>query len=237
MKKWKTIIMSDLHLGARQSQTDKILKFLDENESEVLILNGDIIDGWAIKSGGKWKKNCSKIFRRFMKRSEEGTKVIYIRGNHDDFLKPFVPFKMNNIEIVRKYVHTGIDGRTYYCFHGDVLDFVIMKFRWLARIGGWSYDMVIRFNTFYNYIRKKLNLPYHSLANTIKQSVKGAINFVSDFETNAIGLTKQMGYDVAVCGHIHYPKIENEYMNSGDFCENTTCLVEDYKGEWMIITI
>jgi UDP-2,3-diacylglucosamine pyrophosphatase LpxH len=237
MKKWKTIIMSDLHLGARQSQTDKILKFLDENESEVLILNGDIIDGWAIKSGGKWKKNCSKIFRRFMKRSEEGTKVIYIRGNHDDFLKPFVPFKMNNIEIVRKYVHTGIDGRTYYCFHGDVLDFVIMKFRWLAKIGGWSYDLVIRFNTFYNYIRKKLNLPYHSLANTIKQSVKGAINFVSDFETNAIGLTKQMGYDVAVCGHIHYPKIENEYMNSGDFCENTTCLVEDYKGEWMIITI
>jgi UDP-2,3-diacylglucosamine pyrophosphatase LpxH len=163
--------------------------------------------------------------------------VIYIRGNHDDFLKPFVPFKMNNIEIVRKYVHTGIDGRTYYCFHGDVLDFVIMKFRWLAKIGGWSYDLVIRFNTFYNYIRKKLNLPYHSLANTIKQSVKGAINFVSDFETNAIGLTKQMGYDVAVCGHIHYPKIENEYMNSGDFCENTTCLVEDYKGEWMIITI
>ena len=229
--------MSDLHLGARQSQTDKILKFLDENESEVLILNGDIIDGWAIKSGGKWKKNCSKIFRRFMKRSEEGTKVIYIRGNHDDFLKPFVPFKMNNIEIVRKYVHTGIDGRTYYCFHGDVIDFVIMKFRWLAKIGGWSYDLVIRFNTFYNYIRKKLNLPYHSLANTIKQSVKGAINFVSDFETNAIGLTKQMGYDVAVCGHIHYPKIENEYMNSGDFCENTTCLVEDYKGEWMIITI
>ena len=229
--------MSDLHLGARQSQTDKILKFLDENESEVLILNGDIIDGWAIKSGGKWKKNCSKIFRRFMKRSEEGTKVIYIRGNHDDFLKPFVPFKMNNMEIVRKYVHTGIDGRTYYCFHGDVLDFVIMKFRWLARIGGWSYDMVIRFNTFYNYIRKKLNLPYHSLANTIKQSVKGAINFISDFETNAIGLTKQMGYDVAVCGHIHHPKIEKEYMNSGDFCENTTCLVEDYNGNWKIITI
>jgi UDP-2,3-diacylglucosamine pyrophosphatase LpxH len=237
MKKWRTIIMSDLHLGARQSQTDKILKFLDENESEVLILNGDIIDGWAIKSGGKWKKNCSKIFRRFMKRSEDGTKVIYIRGNHDDFLKPFVPFKMNNIEIVRKYVHTGIDGRTYYCFHGDVLDFVIMKFRWLARIGGWSYDMVIKFNTFYNYIRKKLNLPYHSLANTIKQSVKGAINFVSDFETNAIGLTKQMGYDVAVCGHIHYPKIESEYMNSGDFCENTTCLVEDYNGKWKIITM
>ena len=191
MKKWRTIIMSDLHLGARQSQTDKILKFLENNESETLILNGDIIDGWALKGGGKWKKDCSKIFRRFMKRSEEGTKVIYIRGNHDDFLKPFVPFLLNNIEIVRKYTHIGADGRKYYCFHGDVLDFVIMKVRWLAVLGGWSYDLVIRLNTFYNYIRRKFNLPYHSLANDIKQSVKGAINFVYDFEENAKGLTKE----------------------------------------------
>ena len=191
--------MSDLHLGARQSQTKKILSFLEENESDILILNGDIIDGWA--------------------------------------LKPFVPFKMNNIEIVRKYVHIGLDGRKYFCFHGDVLDFVIMKVRWLAIIGGWSYDFVIRLNTIYNYIRQKFNLPYHSLANTIKQSVKGAINFVSDFESNAIGLTKQKGYDVSVCGHIHQPKLDKDYMNSGDFCENSTCLVEDFNGEWFIISV
>jgi UDP-2,3-diacylglucosamine pyrophosphatase LpxH len=229
--------MSDLHLGARQSQTDKIISFLDNNTTEKLILNGDIIDGWALKGNGKWTKDCTKIFRRFMKMSEKNTKVIYIRGNHDDFLKDFIPFKLNNIRIVRKYIHTGIDNRKYFCFHGDVLDFVIMEARWLAVIGGWSYDIVIKFNTIYNKIRKWFNLPYHSLANTIKQSVKGAINFVSDFEQNAKGLTKQKGYDVAVCGHIHHPKIENDYMNSGDFCENSTCLVEDYNGEWKIITI
>ena len=229
--------MSDLHLGARQSQTTKILQFLEKNESEILILNGDIIDGWAMKSKGKWNKDCSKIFRRFMKRSEQGTKVIYIRGNHDDFLKPFVPFKMNNIEIVRKYVHEGIDGRKYFCFHGDVLDFVIMEARWLAVIGGWSYDIVIKFNTIYNKIRKWFKLPYHSLANTIKQSVKGAINFVSDFEENAKGLTKSKGCDVAVCGHIHQPKLTEDYMNSGDFCENSTCLVEDFEGKWLIINM
>jgi len=237
MNNWKTIIMSDLHLGARQSQTDKIISFLDNNTTEKLILNGDIIDGWALKGNGKWTKDCTKIFRRFMKMSEKNTKVIYIRGNHDDFLKDFIPFKLNNIRIVRKYIHTGIDNRKYFCFHGDVLDFVIMEARWLAVIGGWSYDIVIKFNTLYNKIRKWFNLPYHSLANTIKQSVKGAINFVSDFEDNAKGLTKQKGYDVAVCGHIHHPKIENDYMNSGDFCENSTCLVEDYNGEWKIITI
>ena len=229
--------MSDLHLGARQSQTDKIISFLDNNTTEKLILNGDIIDGWALKGNGKWTKDCTKIFRKFMKMSEKDTKVIYIRGNHDDFLKDFIPFKLNNIRIVRKYVHTGIDNRKYFCFHGDVLDFVIMEARWLAVIGGWSYDIVIKFNTIYNKIRKWFKLPYHSLANTIKQSVKGAINFVSDFEDNAKGLTKQKGYDVAVCGHIHHPKIENDYMNSGDFCENSTCLVEDYNGEWKIITI
>lgn len=229
--------MSDLHLGARQSQTDKIISFLDNNTTEKLILNGDIIDGWALKGNGKWTKDCTKIFRKFMKMSEKNTKVIYIRGNHDDFLKDFIPFKLNNIRIVRKYIHTGIDNRKYFCFHGDVLDFVIMEARWLAVIGGWSYDIVIKFNTLYNKIRKWFNLPYHSLANTIKQSVKGAINFVSDFEQNAKGLTKQKGYDVAVCGHIHHPKIENDYMNSGDFCENSTCLVEDYNGEWKIITI
>ena len=229
--------MSDLHLGARQSQTDKIISFLDNNTTEKLILNGDIIDGWALKGNGKWTKDCTKIFRRFMKMSEKNTKVVYIRGNHDDFLKDFIPFKLNNIRIVRKYIHTGIDDRKYFCFHGDVLDFVIMEARWLAVIGGWSYDIVIKFNTIYNKIRKWFNLPYHSLANTIKQSVKGAINFVSDFEDNAKGLTKQKGYDVAVCGHIHHPKIENDYMNSGDFCENSTCLVEDYNGEWKIITI
>ena len=229
--------MSDLHLGARQSQTDKIIKFLEENQADKLILNGDIIDGWALKGNGKWTKDCTKIFRKFMKMSEKDTKVVYIRGNHDDFLKDFIPFKLNNIRIVRKYVHNGIDGRKYFCFHGDVLDFVIMEARWLAVIGGWSYDIVIKFNTIYNKIRKWFKLPYHSLANTIKQSVKGAINFVSDFEDNAKGLTKQKGYDVAVCGHIHHPKLENDYMNSGDFCENFTCLVEDYNGEWKIITI
>ena len=229
--------MSDLHLGARQSQTDKIITFLEDNQADKLILNGDIIDGWALKGSGKWTKDCTKIFRKFMKMSEKDTKVIYIRGNHDDFLKDFIPFTLNNIRIVRKYVHMGMDGRTYFCFHGDVLDFVIMEARWLAVIGGWSYDFIIRLNTIYNYIRKKLNLPYHSLANTIKQSVKGAINFVSDFEDNAKGLTKQKGYDVAVCGHIHHPKLENDYMNSGDFCENSTCLVEDYNGVWKIISI
>jgi UDP-2,3-diacylglucosamine pyrophosphatase LpxH len=235
--KWKTIIMSDLHLGARQSQTEKILKFLKENKSEKIILNGDIVDGWALKNKGKWNDDCTKIFRKFMKRSEKGSEVIYIRGNHDDFLKPFIPFTMNNIQIVRKYVHTGIDGRTYYCFHGDVLDFVIMEVRWLAVLGGWSYDFVIRLNTIYNKIRKTFNLPYHSLANTIKQSVKSAINFVSDFEKNAKDLTKQKGYDVAVCGHIHQPKLEADYMNSGDFCENSTCLVEDFEGNWKIIFV
>lgn len=235
--KWKTIIMSDLHLGARQSQTDKIIDFLKENQSEILILNGDIVDGWALQNGSKWNDKCTKIFKKFMKRADEGTKVVWIRGNHDDFLKPLVPFNLNNISVVRTYVHIGIDGRQYFCFHGDVLDLVIIKMRWLAVIGSVSYDFVIKLNTFYNKIRKWLKLPYHSLANEIKKGVKGALLHIKDFEDNALKLTIQQGFDVAVCGHIHQPKLENDYMNSGDFCENSTCLVEDFDGNWQIISI
>ena len=235
--KYRTIIMSDLHLGARQSQTDKIIDFLKDNQSEILILNGDIVDGWAIKSGSKWNDKCTKVFKKFMKKSNDGVKVIWIRGNHDDFLKPLVPFELNNISVVRHYVHYGIDGRQYFCFHGDVLDMVIIKFRWLAVLGSISYDFIIKLNTSYNKIRKHFNLPYHSLANEIKKGVKGALLHIKDFEENAKKLTKQQGYDVAVCGHIHQPKLEIDYMNSGDFCENATCLVEDFDGKWELIIL
>jgi len=229
--------MSDLHLGARQSQTEKILEFLKENTSDILILNGDIVDGWALRSGSKWNDKCTKIFKKFMKRSEEGVKVVWITGNHDDFLEQIIPFTLNNIDVVRSYTHLGLNKKTYYCFHGDVLDLVIIKMRWLAVLGSISYDFVIKLNTLYNKIRKFLKLPYHSLANEVKKGVKRALLHIKDFEDNAKKLTKQQGFDVAVCGHIHLPKLEDDYMNSGDFCENTTCLVEDYNGNWQIITL
>jgi UDP-2,3-diacylglucosamine pyrophosphatase LpxH len=235
--RWKTIIMSDLHLGARQSQTDKILKFLTENESETLILNGDIIDGWAMKKNPSWDKKCTKIVKKIIKKSKNDTEVIWIRGNHDDFLTDFLPMSFNKIKIREKHTLVGLDGRFYYIFHGDVLDFVVLKARWLAVIGGHSYDFIIRLNTLYNKIRRWFKLPYHSLANIVKQSVKGAINFLDNFEKNAVNLVKTEGYDVAICGHIHHPKITDDYMNSGDFCENSTCLVEDFNGEWKILEI
>lgn len=234
---WKTIIMSDLHLGARQSQSKKILKFLKENKSEKLILNGDIIDGWAIKYSRKWDKNCTKILKKIVKLSDDGVEIIYIRGNHDDFLKPYIPFKFNKIKFVRAHTHYGLDGRSYFCFHGDMLDLLIIKFKWIGILGSLSYDWVIRFNTFYNIVRKKLGLKPHSLANYVKQNVKGASNFIKNFEVNAEILANQKGCDVAICGHIHKPKISENYMNSGDFCENSTCLVEDFKGQWYIIEI
>ena len=235
MNNWKTIIMSDLHLGARQSQTDKIISFLDNNTTEKLILNGDIIDGWALKGNGKWTKDCTKIFRRFMKMSEKNTKVIYIRGNHDDFLKDFIPFKLNNIRIVRKYIHTGIDNRKYFCFHGDVLDVFSSKFKIIAKIGSIGYDFALWLNRIYNKYRELRKLPYYSISNDIKQGVKAAVNFVGDFEKNAVVLAKQKKCDVAVCGHIHKSELTSSYMNSGDWCENCTALVEDYEGKWTII--
>ena len=237
MSKWKTMIISDLHLGAIHSQSSKIVYLLESNDAEKIILNGDIIDGWALKRGSKWRKNDSKIIRKLLKKNESGTKVIWVQGNHDDFLQNFIPINFFNFELCREYQFRGLDGRLYYCFHGDVLDFLVMKMRWLALIAGWSYDFVIKINIFYNWMRKKFNLPYHSLASIVKRNVKGAMNFIERFEKNAKNLAKQKGFDVAICGHIHQPKIEIDYMNSGDFCENATCLVEDFDGNWQILDI
>lgn len=237
MQHWKTIIISDLHLGAIQSQREKILDFLENNTSEKLILNGDIVDGWALERGSKWKKKDSKIVRRLLKIYESKTKIIWIQGNHDEFISIYKNLEIGNLEIVRDYTFIGVDGRMYYCFHGDVLDFVVTKMRWLAKLGGISYDFVIYLNTIYNSIRKKLGLKYHSLARIIKKSVKYSILFVDRFEENAKKLTKSKGCQVAVCGHIHQPKIDLEYMNSGDFCENSTALVEDFNGKWIIIDL
>ena len=190
-----------------------------------------------MKKNFNWNKKCTKIIKKIIKKSKNGTEVIWLRGNHDDFLNDFLPMNFNKIKIRENHTLVGLDGRFYYIFHGVILDFVVLRARWLAVIGGHSYDFIIRLNTLYNKIRRWFKLPYHSLANIVKQSVKGAINFLDNFETNAVNLVKTKGFDVAVCGHIHHPKIGIDYMNSGDFCENSTCLVEDFDGKWKILEI
>lgn len=231
--KYKTTIISDLHLGSKASRRDDILSFLDALKTETLILNGDIIDGWSLQRGSKWTKKDTKIIRKLLKISESGTKVVWLRGNHDEFLKDFIPMDIGIIVAEDCIIHSN--GLKYYVFHGDVLDIFITKAKWLAYIGSIGYDIALWLNRWYNRIRAWRGLPYYSISKDIKNSVKNAVNFINDFELNAINLATRKKCDVAICGHIHQPNLTKYYMNSGDWCENCTALVETSKGTWEIL--
>lgn len=232
--KYNTVIVSDLHLGSKAARRDDILDFLDKISTETLILNGDIIDGWSLQRGSKWSKKDTKIIRKILKISETDTEVIWLKGNHDEFLKDFLPFDLGNIKIVEDYIHQHGSIR-YYIFHGDVLDVFITKVKWLAYIGSIGYDIALWINRWYNRWRAWRKLPYYSISKDIKNGIKKATNFINDFEINAVRLAKGKGCQVAICGHIHQPSLKEGYMNSGDWCENCTALVETKDGTWKLI--
>lgn len=237
--KYKTIILSDIHLGTRDSKADEVMEFLNTNKCENLILNGDIIDGWALKRGLKWRKQHMKCVRYFIKLAEKGTNVTWIRGNHDDFLRDFIPYVNGNIKIVEDMIYNGVNGKRYFILHGDIFDVFVTKMGWISKIGSIGYDLALWMNRWYNRIRKFRNLPYDSLSQKIKNNIKKAVSFINDFEFYIVSMAKNEGYDGVICGHIHQPEIKIidniEYMNSGDWVENMSALVETYDGEWKLI--
>jgi UDP-2,3-diacylglucosamine pyrophosphatase LpxH len=232
--KYRAIVMSDLHLGSKASRAKDIIKFLENNTCETLILNGDIIDGWALKRGSSWKDEHTKVLRKILKMSEKGTKVIWLRGNHDEFLEPYLNTILGNITIQEDMVYNGFDGKSYYIFHGDILDVFSSKFKLIAKIGSVGYDLALWLNRWYNKYREWRKLPYYSISNDIKREVKAAVNFITDFENRAIEFAKKKNCDSAICGHIHQVEIRENYMNSGDWCENCTALVESEEKGWEV---
>jgi UDP-2,3-diacylglucosamine pyrophosphatase LpxH len=233
MKKYRTVIISDIHLGSKASMAKDVCQFLDEISCDRLILNGDIIDMWSIRRKGKWTSDHSRFLKKLRKFSKK-TEVIYLIGNHDDFLLEFAPMNFQKIKIRRDYIlHSN--EKSYYIFHGDVIDPFSARMRWLAIAGSIGYDAALWINRQYNRYRKWRSLPYFSISQVIKSKVKSAVSFVQDFRTHAIKLAKSKGCDVAVCGHIHLASIDEEYMNSGDWCESCTALVEDLSGNWSIV--
>ena len=237
--KYKTIIMSDIHLGMLDSKAKEVVDFLDKNSCDRLILNGDIIDGWSLKKNPKrWKNKHMKCIRKFMKLSEKGTEVIWLRGNHDDFLKPFIPILLGDI-IIQEDIIIESNGKKYFVLHGDVFDVFITKMGWLAKIGSTAYDFSLFINRWYNKWRKLIGKDYLSISQKMKESVKFATSFIGKFENHLVELSKREGYDGVICGHIHHPIIKEidgiHYLNSGDWIENLSCLVETHEGEWKLI--
>jgi len=239
-KFYPTIVISDVHLGTEHSKTRQLADFLRTVNCNTLILNGDIIDGWNLQKGGKgkWKKEHTDFFKIIMKMMENhNTKIIYIRGNHDDFIDHIAPFTFENISIEKDYVHER-NGKRYYVTHGDVFDNVTSKMVWLAKLGDVGYTFLLWINRIYNIYRTKKGLPYFSLSQSIKQRVKSAVSYVSDFEKELVALARVRHADGIICGHIHQPADRMvdgiHYLNSGDWVETMSALLEHEDGTWEV---
>ena len=232
--RYQAIIVSDLHLGTKDSKAEEFIEFLDKHPTDLLILNGDIIDGWALNRGTKWKKQHTKVISKLLKLSNK-TRIIWIRGNHDEFIQEFIGTHLGAIEIREDY-KLDIDNtmESYYIFHGDVIDVFITKYKWLSKIGAVGYDFALWLNRVYNTYRKWRKLPYISISQKIKESVKVATNYINDFEVTALSMATKKGCNGVICGHIHQPadRIINgkRYLNSGDWIENMSAICIDKDG-------
>ena len=239
--KYQAIVVSDLHLGTKDSKAEEFIEFIEKHPTDLLILNGDIIDGWALNRGAKWKKQHTKVISKLLKLSNK-TQIIWIRGNHDEFLHEFMGNHFGGIEIREDYVFTTkvwveddvYRNESYYVFHGDVIDIFITKYKWLSKIGAVGYDFALWLNRWYNKYRVWRKLPYQSISQKIKSGVKAATNYVNDFEVTALSMAAKKGCHGVMCGHIHQPEDRmingKRYLNSGDWIENMTAICVEESG-------
>ena len=240
--KYKSIFISDIHLGTKYSNTKQLLNFLKHNESEELYLVGDIIDGWAIKRKFIWPQTHSDVIQKILKKARKGCHITFITGNHDEFLRPFVPLILgNSLDIKNEITYTSIKGESFLVTHGDFFDSITMTKKWLAVLGDYGYDLLLGVNQILNFFRKKFGIKSRwSLSKYIKDNVKSSVSFICDFEDTLAKHAKHKQYDGIICGHIHKAEIKNidniQYLNCGDWVESCTAIVETYEGEFKIIT-
>jgi UDP-2,3-diacylglucosamine pyrophosphatase LpxH len=239
MNTYKTVFISDVHLGTKMSQADKLLDFFKTFECEKMYLVGDIIDGWAMNRSKYWPQSHNDVIQKLLRRARKGTEIIYIPGNHDEFMRDFCDFEFGHIILSKESVHVGVDGKLYYVTHGDQFDAVITHAKWLSHIGSWAYDVSIIINIYLNKIRKLFGMPYWSLSSYLKQTVKESVNFIGDYESTLSNYVKSKKLNGVICGHIHHANISDmdgiQYMNCGDWVESCTALIEHHNGKFEIV--
>lgn len=236
---YRTIWISDVHLGTRGCNDRLLIDFLDHVDSHTLYLVGDIIDGWRMKKRYYWPERHNAIVRRVMKRAKRGTEVIYIPGNHDEMFRQFAGMNFGGVQIKKKAIHTTADRRRLLVLHGDEFDAVVMAHRWLAFLGDAAYEFLMKLNVVVNAVRRRFNLPYWSLSKHAKHKVKNAVEFISRFEEAVAHEARLKKVDGVVCGHIHTAEERDiggiTYYNDGDWVEGCTALVEHFDGRMEIL--
>lgn len=238
-RKFRTVWISDIHLGTRGCNAGLLLDFLHGIECETLYLVGDIVDGWRLRKGWYWPAAHNEVVRRILKLAHKGTRVVLIAGNHDEMLRPYAGMTFGGVEVALEAIHTTADGRQLLVTHGDAFDVVVLYHRWLAFLGDAAYTVLLQLNVVLNRMRRRLHLPYWSLSSYLKKRVKNAVAFIGEFEEAVAHAARERGVDGVVCGHIHSAEIRQigsvTYYNDGDWVESCTALVEAADGTMSLL--
>lgn len=237
---YRTIWISDLHIGSTQCQADVLLDFLKFNESERLYLVGDIIDFWALSKKVYWPREHNTIIQKLLRKARHGTEVIYVPGNHDENVRDYDDYIFGDIKVKNSVIHTTLKGQQFLVVHGDEYDTIAKYHRWIAKLGSKGYDWLLEINRFLRVIRRFLGLQSHfSLAAFVKYKVKNAVQFISDYEESIVATLNDEGLDGVICGHIHHAEMKDMngflYINTGDFVESCTAIVEHFDGQLELI--
>lgn len=236
---FRTVWISDLHLGTRGCKAEYLLDFLRHVQCSTLYLVGDVLDLWKLRPGWYWPPLHTEILRIVMDRAKRGVRVVYVPGNHDEMLRDYINSVFGGVEIVDRAIHQTRDGRHLLVLHGDEFDGVVCSRKWLAAIGSEAYEVLLLFNRWFNWGRRRLGFPYWSLSAFVKNKVKNAVTVIGRFEEVLMHEARSRGLDGVVCGHIHYAALRQMdglvYANCGDWVESCTALVEKTSGELKIL--
>jgi UDP-2,3-diacylglucosamine pyrophosphatase LpxH len=236
---FRSLFISDIHLGTRGCQAARFLDFLRHHDAQTIYLVGDIVDGWALRSSWYWPQAHNDVAQKLLRKARAGARIVYVPGNHDEFLRDYCGTHFGGIEVAEQTIHRGADGRRYLVVHGDFFDLVVTQARWLALLGDKAYDLAIAFNRVFNGVRRRLGFPYWSLSRWAKLKVKNAVNFIGDYERTLAAEARRHNVDGVICGHIHNPAIRDfsgiRYVNCGDWVESCTAIAEHEDGRFELI--
>ncbi len=237
--RFRTVWLSDIHLGTRGSRSDLLLDFLQHVEMENLFLVGDIVDGWQLKKRWYWPPEHNDVIQKFLSKSRQGTKVVFLPGNHDEMARDFLGLHFGGVLVTNEIMHVTADGKRLYILHGDQFDAVMACAKWLAHVGDVAYSILLAVNAALNFVRRRLGFSYWSLSAYLKHKVKNAVEHISNYENFIADTARRQQADGVVCGHIHHAEMRMIgnvlYCNDGDWVESCTALVEHADGRLEII--
>ncbi|WP_245258571.1 UDP-2,3-diacylglucosamine diphosphatase [Methylopila sp. M107] len=238
-RRYRSLFISDVHLGTKGCQAEMLLDFLKIHDADTVYLVGDIVDGWRLKQSWYWPQTHNDVVQKLLRKGRKGSRLIYVPGNHDEFLRSYYGAHFGGIEVVETIVHETADGRRFLVIHGDFFDLVVRNARWLAYLGDWAYETALVVNTYVAFVRRKLGLGYWSLSAWAKLKVKNAVSFIGQYEETLAAEARKRKVDGVICGHIHHAAIGDfggvAYVNCGDWVESCTAIVEHMDGRLELI--